>query len=393
MLLSQILVAVGGIVTGKIIALYFSPEDFGLFNLQFAIYTFVFSLLLNPFLHYMKTVSTTLVGKIGYNYFFYLALSLVLLCNVLLYCVFSFFYDLEFYWYVLITLMIIFNLSFGLITDYFNIINKLNLFSISNLIKCFSSLILLGWLFYFNYKYTDGPLLLWILQLVGCVSVTILFSHYYKFKFSGFFKVSIKNFLRNYFKYATPLMVLSFWAWISNYFDRFVIEYFLNLKMVGIYNANYSVGSKFFLLLNPFFLTLLIPNIYNNSGLVVKKNAIRKYVKIYSLVSIPILILIYFFKDLIGYIALSKNYESGFYLIFWIAFSHFLLTIVFLYETIFYSEGKTKVLLLSNILSALFNIVLNVLLIPVLGLDGAFIATLLSFFIRLIVVQFYFKKL
>ena len=95
----------------------------------------------------------------------------------------------------------------------------------------------------------------------------------------------------------------------------------------------------------------------------------------------------------IGLFLLSKKYESGFYLIFWISLAYFFLTIVYLYETIFYAESKTKVILLSNVLSAIFNIGLNILLIPLYGLNGAFVATLISFLIRLVVVKFYFNKL
>ena len=90
---------------------------------------------------------------------------------------------------------------------------------------------------------------------------------------------------------------------------------------------------------------------------------------------------------------LSENYESGFYLIFWISLAYFFLTIVYFYETIFYAESKNKVILYSNIVSAVFNILLNVLLIPIFGLNGAFIATLISFLIRLLVVKFYFSRL
>ena len=80
-------------------------------------------------------------------------------------------------------------------------------------------------------------------------------------------------------------------------------------------------------------------------------------------------------------------------MIFWIAVAYFFLTLVFLYETIFYADGNTKVILYSNVIAALFNIALNVILIPCYGLNGAIISTLLSFIIRFFVVQFYFKKL
>jgi O-antigen/teichoic acid export membrane protein len=302
-------------------------------------------------------------------------------------------YNFNNYFFLILFFLIPANVLFNLLTDYFNVQNSLNLFSLSNLLKNLGGLFFIGLLFYFNYNYIDGSILLWIIQIVGFQFGTLLFLTNYKIQFKGIYTISFYNFIKKYFKYAWPLMVLAFWSWLNNYFDRFAIEYFLDIKSVGIYNANYAVGSKFFLLLNPFFLTLLTPSIYNSISICIRKEIIKKYTKLYILIATPILISIFFFRDYIGLFLLSKNYESGFYLIFWISLAYFFLTIVYLYETIFYAESKTKVILLSNIVSAIFNIILNILLIPLYGLNGAFVATLISFLIRFLVIKFYFNRL
>jgi O-antigen/teichoic acid export membrane protein len=382
-----------GLVTGKIIAVYFSPEDFGLFNLQFALYTFFFSLLLTPFIQFAKTATKTLLPKLGYSYFLYLVSILMVVFYLVLLCVFSVKYSIYNYFFLILIFLIPVNVLFNLLSDYFTVQNSLNLFSLSNLLKNLGSLCFVGLLFYINYKYSDGATLLWIIQIVGFIFGTLLFLPYYKIRLPSIHKISFHNFIKKYGKYAWPLMVLAFWSWINNYFDRFAIEYYLDIKSVGIYNANYAVGSKFFLLLNPFFLTLLTSNIYNTTNISIRKETIKKYSRLYVLISIPILISIYFLSEYIGLFLLSKSYESGFYLIFWISLAYFFLTIVYLYETIFYAESKTKVILFSNIVSAIFNIVLNILLIPLYGLNGAFVATLISFLIRFLVVKFYFNRL
>jgi O-antigen/teichoic acid export membrane protein len=393
LLFSQIVIAIVGLLTGKIIAIYFSPEDFGLFNLQFALYTFFFSLLLSPFIQFTKTVTKTLLPKLGYSYFLYLVSILMLVFYLVVLGVFCNSYSIYNYFFLILVFLIPANVLFNLLSDYLNIQNSLNLFSFSNLLKNLGSLCFVGLLFFINYKYSDGATILWINQIVGFLFGTLLFLPYYKIRFPSSNKISFYNFIKKYNKYAWPLMVLAFWSWINNYFDRFAIEYYLDIKSVGIYNANYAVGSKFFLLLNPFFLTLLTPNIYNTSSVSSRKETVTKYSKLYVLISIPILITIYFLGDYIGLFLLSKSYEAGFYLIFWISLAYFFLTIVYLYETIFYAESKTKVILFSNIVSAILNVVLNILLIPIYGLNGAFIATLISFLFRLLVVKFYFNRL
>ena len=392
-LLTQIFIAVAGLIIGKIVALYISPEDFGLFNLQFAVYTFFFTLLLNPFIQFLKTETQSLLSKLGYSHFLYLGSILMLVFYLVLVGVFSIKYSSNLYVNTILILLIPINVFFYVLTDYFNIKNELNLFSLSNLLKNLGSLLFIVLLFGFNYHFATGTTVLWLIQIVGFLGGTIFFFPKYKILYTGIFKISFCNFLKKYFNYAWPLIMLAFWSWINNYFDRFAIEYYLDVKSVGIYNANYAVGSKFFLLLNPFFLTLLTPSVYNSTSIGSRKEIIIKYSRIYAFVSAPILLLIYFLSSTIGMVLLSKSYESGFYLIFWISLSYFFLTIVLLYETIFYAESKTKVILYSNIVSAIINIGLNVIFIPHFGLNGAYIATLISFLVRLFIVKFYFNKL
>lgn len=393
LLLSQIVIAIVGLITGKIIVVYFSPEDFGLYSLQFATYTFFFSLLLSPVIQYIKSVTKTLLPKLGYSYFLYLTSILMILLYLVILPIFFIKYSVDYIFFFVLGIFIPINVLFNLQSDYFNLQNLLNLFSLSNLLKNTASLCFVVLLFYVNYQYSDGAAVLWVIQIIGFIIGSIFFIPYYKILFSGNYVISFYNFIKKYLRFAWPLIVLAFWSWINNYFDRFAIEHYLDVKSVGIYNANYAVGSKFFLLLNPFFLTLLIPNIYNSTSIYIRKETIKKYVNIYILVAIPILIVLYFFSYNIGMFLLSDSYKSGFYIIFWISLSYFLLTIVYLYETIFYAESKTNIILYSNIISAFFNISLNVFLIPQYGLNGAFAATLISFLIQLLIVKFYFIKM
>ncbi len=391
MILSQIIIAITGLITGKIIAIYISPEDFGLYNIQFAIYIFFFSLLISPLLEFFKSTTKTLLPKIGYSFYLYLAIVLMLSFYLIALVILNFKYDINFY--LILLLIIPSNFLFNLLMDYFNVHNRLNLFSAMNLLRTIGGMCFIGLLYFINYNYSDGSVVLWLLQIISFIIGILFFIPFYKIKYIGTFNISFRNFFKKYILFAWPLIILSFWSWITNFSDRFFIEHYLDVKQVGIYNANYSLGSKFFLLLSPLFLTLLVPNVYSNISTNKKKLKINKYAKFYILISILVLVLIYFTDNFIGLMLLSESYESGFYIIFWIAFAFFFLTLSFFYETIFYAEQQTKVILYSNIAAAIFNILLNIVLIPLYGLNGAIISTLFSFITRFIVVQFYFQKL
>jgi O-antigen/teichoic acid export membrane protein len=393
LLLTQLIIAIIGLLTGKLIAVYFTPAEFGLFNLQFALYTFFFTLFLTPFVQFIKSYTNNLLPKIGFIKFAYLGVLLSLLLVFSMIITINLKYPNDKYLYFLTIITSPLNLLFVLISDYFNIKNKLRLFSLINIVKVLATLIFLTFLYLLKYQYSIGSKFLWIIQIFGFCAAVACYLPHYKIYYNTVYKISYSNFFKKYFRFAWPLIILAFWSWINNYFDRFAIEYYMEVNSVGIYNANYSVGSKFFLLLNPFFLTLLTPFVYSHLNISIKKVYIKKYVKVYTIISIPLLILIYFFGDFFGIILLSKKYESGFYLIFYISIAYFLMTMVFLYETVFYAEGKTKVILYSNIFAAILNIIINMVLIPLYGLNGAFLATLTSFLLRFLIIIIYFNKL
>ena len=54
---------------------------------------------------------------------------------------------------------------------------------------------------------------------------------------SRIFKVSDLNLAKRIFNYSGPLIVMSILSWMINYFDRYAIDFFLDV-MGGIYNAS-----------------------------------------------------------------------------------------------------------------------------------------------------------
>ena len=392
MILSQIIIAITSLMVGKIIAVYISPADYGLYNIQFAIYIFVFSLLLSPLVEFFKSTAKTLLQKIGFRFYLYLAIILIFSFSVIMLLLFNFKYETNIYFY-LVVLLVPFTLIYDLINNYFNIMGRLNLFSAMNLFRTIGGLCFICLLYYLNYNFVDGSIVLWMVQIVSLILGTLIFIPFFKTKFSTSFKISFRSFIRKYAIFSWPLIILSFWSWINNYSDRFFIENYLDVSQVGIYNINYSLGSKIFLTLNPLFMILLVPKVYSNISVEIKKQKIHNIVKFYILVSIPLLALVFFANDFIGALFLSQSYESGFYIIFWIAVAYFLLTLTFFYDIIFYAEGETKYVLYSNMLAAIANVILNLALVPSYGLNGAIFSTLSSFIIRFCIIRIYFKKL
>lgn len=390
---SQIINGILGLVLGKLIAVFFSAEQFGLFNLQFALYTFFFSFFLTPFLQYMKIyINKENFYSLGFTYPAKIFFSLFIFCAISIILLFVIFYKSDFTLALILLATLFFNFTFNLYTDYFNLKGKLTIFSYSNIIKSIVSLIAVVVLH--NFVKISSINILWLVQFLGFLLGITFFYKYYHFFFVKKNQQKFNVVLKDYLKYTWPLMILAFWGWVNSYVDRYIIGYYMQTRDVGIYNANLGLGSKIFLLLNPIFLALVTPSIFSaNYGLVDKKRIIKRYSLVYAFVAFLILSVLYFGYDFFGILLLSKNYNEGFYIIFLSALAYYFLTSSYIFEVYFYAHNKTKVILFTNVVSALVSITINFILIPRLGLTGAAFGLISGALAKYIITYLIFRNL
>lgn len=387
---SQIFSAIVTIALGKLIAVYISPKDFGTYNLSMATYFLFFSLFFSPALQYIKAHNHEL-KEIGHKNIIKLFILFYIVVAIMMFWILDWQQKLTQHTYFIILITLIANILFNVFSDYFNITGKLNLFSWANILKALAGLASIYALHQFCSYFFSSADILWLVQFFGFLLGIIFFIKAYPLYLTSLEKFS--PFFREYFKYALPLMVLAFWTWINTYIDRFVIEYYLSTKEVGIYNANLGLGSKFFLMINPLFLALITQTSFNNEiKLESRKKHIIKYAKFYTIISLLGIVILALSYNLVGKIFLSKNYSDGFYIIFWTALSYFVITLTYFYEIIFYAAKNTKIILIANIIAALINLSLNLVLIPKLHLVGALIGLMIASVIKLSYVYFQFKR-
>lgn len=391
--LAQIVNAIIALLSGKLIALYIIPKDFGEYNLHFAAYTFFATLIISPFIQFIKSTNITLLPKIGSKPYIITFIILILIAYFSIIAFLHLYYELN---DLKLIFIILFYISFATINNilcnYLNVQNKLIAFSKLSVLQSLSGLVFLVLFFSLGLSFVKDPQLLWLMQLFGITIGLTFFIKQYKI-FRSAFKITYTRFLKKYFQFAGPLMFLAIWAWINNYFDRYAIEYYLSIENVGVYNASYGLGSKIFLLVSPIFMVLLTPQVYAAVKKEKKKKAITKYAFYYALIALPILATVYFLKNFIGKLLLSESYKDGFHIIFWIALAYFILTLSYLFESLFYSEQKTRIIMIANIVSAIINVMFNIILIPLYGITGATFATCLGFMIHFLIIYLNFKKL
>jgi len=259
-----------------------------------------------------------------------------------------------------------------------------------------------------------------VLFLVGCVSqrysgmlLAIYFIVYVKLRLDGFYrgivlgegivflalvsfilfqyKSKIFQFSKKIFtdcaRYGFPLVGQNFSNFLNSVGDRYIILFFRGEVAVGIYSIGYCLADYIKALFVDTLEAALVPmtmNIAAKQGETQTKSFLTDYFSLYSLIAFPVIFgLIAVAKDAIVVIASSKFLEStsivGYVIVgVMLGGSFFPVTIGL------HLKKKTPVIAKIMLYAGSLNILLNLFMVPLWGITGAAIATLLSCLFQII---------
>ncbi len=183
--------------------------------------------------------------------------------------------------------------------------------------------------------------------------------------------------LRKLFRYGFPLIFSGISVFVLSLGDRYLVKLFLGYHEVGIYSLSYKISNVVKLVLVQAFQLGFLPiafNIYN------KPNAKRFFSKIFTYYAFVIfwfgLAVSVFAREFIIIFASREEFYEAYLFVPWIT-----LAICFYGLQNFYVIGmhyakRTKIIAVITLVAASINVVLNVLLIPRIGLYGAVISAI-----------------
>lgn len=199
-------------------------------------------------------------------------------------------------------------------------------------------------------------------------------------------------------KYSIPIVFNTIGWWITNVSDRYIITYLIGVSATGIYSVAYKLPS----ILNS--IQTIFSQAWNIS--VVKAYRDKDFDFINNIYNIynTVLVFICSFLTILVRILAKILFANEFYFA-WKYAPFLMLSVVFgslsgFLGGIFSANKNSKIFGVSTIIGAIINIILNVLLINIIDVYGAAIATLISYvvvwIIRLVTVtkliEFKFKK-
>jgi O-antigen/teichoic acid export membrane protein len=198
---------------------------------------------------------------------------------------------------------------------------------------------------------------------------------------ADFFKFS-KDVLVENVSYGFPLLASNLAGFLNNSGSRYLIEYFMNTAAVAIYSVSFNLALY---IQNLFVFTLnkaLIPmvmNLWVDRGKDETSAFLTKFINYYFMVGIPIIFgLTALGENFLVFIASEKYAESS-KILFWIISALILGGGYFPLLAGLYLEKKTKIVAVTLMLSAVVNMGMSAVLIPIWGLAGAALGALLGY--------------
>ncbi|MBE2227504.1 MAG: oligosaccharide flippase family protein [Ignavibacteria bacterium] len=194
-----------------------------------------------------------------------------------------------------------------------------------------------------------------------------------------------KQLFNELWKFSIPYLPAALASMVVQTLNIIILRFLVDVKTVGIYNANYKLGI-FMMLIVSMFEYAWRPFFLNNAK---DPNAKALFAKILTLftggASVVLIMLTFTIQDIIkiplpykGYI-IGPGYWSGVVIVPIVLFAYLFLGIYTNLIAGIYIEKKTKYLPLITGLGAVLNIASAFLLIPLWGITGAAISTLVSY--------------
>lgn len=190
-----------------------------------------------------------------------------------------------------------------------------------------------------------------------------------------------KNYLKNMWSYAIPLVPNQLSWWIVEASDRSIITWILGVEMNGIYSAANKFSSVCISLFNIFNLTwseTASMSINDSDSNEFFTKMINTTIKLFSCILIGIIaVMPFLFKFLIT----GKEFSDAYFQIPILMLATIFNITVSLFGSIYVALKKTKEIAKTSIYAAIINIVINIILIKKIGLFAASFSTFVAYLV------------
>lgn len=357
---------------------YFSPQAFGTWDLFLTTITLLMPLVsfeLNSATYrwLLQTSDKLEQAKIISTGFF--ALLRHMISSALLAIILFLFIDFPFQWQALILLQSM--LFFSFLQQYVRGLQLNRLFASMSIMH---SIVTISFMIYFIFQLELGVVAFFYAQIIASITVSLF--TWMKSKFSQYiiYRQYTASLLSDFYTYAWPIIPATASWWIMTMSDRWFISAFLGLTSNGIYAIALKVPALLLMMNTVFSLA------WKDSAIIYYDDANKDayfttiFTHYFRFLTTTVIVLILLAKPLI-ILFIDSAYEAA-----WQYSGILLIATLFHAFSLFWSAGfhgakKTTPIFRSSVIGAGVNIVGNFLLIPLFGLYGIAMATMIAFIV------------
>lgn len=197
--------------------------------------------------------------------------------------------------------------------------------------------------------------------------------------------------LKEYLSFGLPIVPASISGWVINSSDRYVIGMLLGTAWVGYYSPGYLLGSLVSIFIGPLntVLPVALYRYYDRGDVESVETIISLTIKYFLAVAIPSVFgLTFLSKPMLIMLSTPDIAEKSYLITPIVAFGSLLMGIANVLASVIYLVKKTTITMKIHLITAILNLVITLILVNLVGITGAAIATLLTFGFILMAVNY-----
>ncbi|MFO7940169.1 MAG: polysaccharide biosynthesis C-terminal domain-containing protein [Bacteroidales bacterium] len=193
---------------------------------------------------------------------------------------------------------------------------------------------------------------------------------------------------RQMLTYTFPLLVVGSAGMINEVFDKILLKYLLDgtraaSEQVGVYGANYRIAVLMTLFIQ-MFRYAAEPFYFDKMRDKDAKQTYATVMKYFVIFGLLIFLGVMFYIDIVKYF-IGPDFRSGLHIVPIVLIANLFLGIIYNLSVWYKLTNKTKFGAYIALFGAAITLVLNIVLVPVMGYEGAAWATLICYFSMMIV--------
>ncbi len=386
----KIAISAVGIVGLKIYTSSLSPTEFGVYSVTVSILAYStilatswLSASILRFYHLDKSNSLAYRSSIFYLSKYSILIVSVLLLTLLLYLTKTGFYNDNEYLSFIVVILFISSAIVGLYLAFLRAGRQLSRYSFLYIFQLLTSFLI------------GSVLLLWFdMGIVGIfvgavlTNASIILLLGFKFrKIERLLAASEAALTPEIFSYGLPVIFINVFTQALISSDQLMLKFFGRHDEVGMYAANYILAENSILAISSLFGSAFIPLVYSTweqNGDAETARFLRKVLLIFLALTTPIAFLFVTFFDFLSPFIIDERFRSGALIIPYVVFGAVFLGVGNIVSEILAIHKKTRLLMYCYAVAAILNITLNFVYIPIYGMLGAAIITMISYFFLMV---------